>query len=264
MLLGEIVGQERALGLLQRAIETRRVPHAYLFDGPAGVGKRRAAIGLGLALNCPTAPGKGCGRCDVCHRILAGNHPDVRVIVPATQFTLMEQIQEIVRLGSTRPHEAPARVLVLDEADRMTRSGANALLKTLEEPFPNTYLVLVTTVADGLPQTILSRTQRVRFIPVRPAVMGELGARRGIDRERAETAAALAAGSVARFFELLGNQGEDGLWTVAAKLRQAAGARQMGALFDAAAEVGDKEGKETLPDALALLARFYRDAVAAA
>jgi DNA polymerase-3 subunit delta' len=264
MRLEELAGQDHAVGLLLRAVALGRVPHAYLFDGPRGVGKRSAAVGLGLALLCPDAPGKGCGRCDVCRRVLAGNHPDVRVIAPATQFVLMEQIQEIVRLGSTRPHEAPARVLVLDEADRMTRSGANALLKTLEEPYPNTYLVLVTTVPDGLPQTILSRTQRVRFIPVRPAVMVELGTKRGIERERAETAAALAAGSVGRFFELAGNTGEDSLWKIAGQLRRAAGARDMGAIFDAALEVGDKEGKESLPDVLALLARFYRDALAAA
>jgi DNA polymerase-3 subunit delta' len=264
MRLEELAGQDHAVALLLRAVALGRVPHAYLFHGPPGVGKRSAAVGLGLALICPEAPGKGCGSCDVCRRALAGNHPDVRVIVPATQFTLMEQIQEIVRLGTSRPHEAPARVIVLDEADRMTRSGANALLKTLEEPYPDTYLVLVTTVPDGLPPTVLSRTQRVRFIPVRPAVMVELAARRGLERERAETAAALSAGSVGRFFELLGNTGEDSLWKVAAELRRAAGAGPMGAIFDAALSVGDKEGKETLPDALALLARFYRDALAAA
>jgi DNA polymerase-3 subunit delta' len=264
MRLEELAGQDHAVALLLRAVALGRVPHGYLFDGPAGVGKRAAAVGLGLALICPEARGKGCGRCDECRRILGGNHPDVRVIVPATQFVLMEQIQEIVRLGSSRPHEAPARVIVLDEADRMTRSGANALLKTLEEPYPNTYLVLVTTVPDGLPQTILSRTQRVRFIPVRTATMVELGTRRGIDRERAETAAALAAGSVGRFFELAANTGDDSLWKVAAGLRRAAGARDMGAIFDAAVEVGDKEGKESLPEVLTLLARFYRDALAAA
>jgi DNA polymerase-3 subunit delta' len=264
MRLEELAGQDHAVALLLRAVAAGRVPHAYLFDGPNGVGKRAAAVGLGLALICPEAAGKGCGRCDVCHRVLDGNHPDVRVIVPTTQFIVMEQIQEIVRLGSTRPHEAPARVIVLDEADRMTRSSANGLLKTLEEPFPNTYLVLVTTVPDALPQTILSRTQRVRFIPVRPAVMVELGVRRGIERPRAETAAALAAGSVARFFELLGNEGEDPSWKVAADLRRAAGAGDIGAIFDAALSVGDKEGKETLPDSLALLGRFYRDALAAA
>jgi len=264
MRLEELAGQDHAVALLLRAVELGRVPHAYLFDGPEGVGKRSAAVGLGLALICAEAPGKGCGKCDTCRRVLAGNHPDVRVIVPATLQILKEQTDEIVRLAGSRPHEAPARVIVLDEADRLNPNSANSLLKTLEEPYPGTHLVLVTTAPDRLLPTILSRTQRVRFIPVRPAVMIPLGTRRGIDAARAETAAALAAGSVGRFFELLGQEGEDERWKVAAALRQAAGARDMGALFDAAMSVGDKEGKETLPEALVLLGRFYRDALAAA
>jgi DNA polymerase-3 subunit delta' len=264
MRLEELAGQDHAVALLLRAVELGRVPHAYLFDGPEGVGKRSAAVGLGLALICAQAPGKGCGRCDACRRILAGNHPDVRVIVPATLQILKEQTDEIVRLASSRPHEAPARVLVLDEADRLNPNSANSLLKTLEEPYPGNHLVLVTTAPDRLLPTILSRTQRVRFIPVRPGVMMELGTRRGIEAGRAETAAALAAGSVGRFFELASGEGEDGRWQTAASLRQAAASRDVGALFDAAMAVGDKEGKETLPEALVLLGRFYRDALAAA
>jgi DNA polymerase-3 subunit delta' len=264
MRLDELAGQDHAVALLLRAVELQRVPHAYLFDGPPGVGKRSAAIGLGLALICAEAPGRGCGRCDTCRRALAGNHPDVRVIVPATLQVLMEQIQEVVRLGSSRPHEAPARVIVLDEADRLNKSSANSLLKTLEEPYPGTHLVLVTTAPDKLLPTILSRTQRVRFIPVRSSVLIELGARRGIEAQRAETAAALAGGSVARFFELATSEAEDSVWQVAASLRKAAAAPDVGALFDAALAVGDKEGKEGLPEALMLLGRFYRDALVAA
>src|SRR5262245_33461618 len=77
MRLEEIAGQDHAIAVLGRALRAGRLAHAYLFDGPAGVGKRSAALGLGLALVCPAAPGVGCGRCDVCRRIQGGNHPDV-------------------------------------------------------------------------------------------------------------------------------------------------------------------------------------------
>jgi DNA polymerase-3 subunit delta' len=264
MRLGDLAGQDHAVALLLRAVEARRVPHAYLFDGPPGVGKRSAAIGLGLALACPDTPGQGCGRCDVCRRILGGNHPDVRVIVPATAQILIEQAQEIVQLAAGRPHEAPARVIVLDEADRLNPNAANCLLKTLEEPFPGTHLVLVTTAPDRLLPTIRSRTQRVRFVPVRAATLIDIATRRGTDPRRAETAAALAGGSVGRLWELLGAEGQEALWQVVVDLRRAAGARDMGSIFDAASAVGDKESKEGLPEALALLARFYRDALATA
>jgi DNA polymerase-3 subunit delta' len=264
MRLEELVGQDHAVALLLRAVEVGRVPHAYLFDGPAGVGKRSAAIGLGLALICAEAPGRGCGRCDVCHRVLGGNHPDVRVILPATQQILVDQVQELVELGSHRPHEAPARVIVLEEADRLNRNSANSLLKTLEEPYPGTHFVLVTTAPDRLLPTILSRTQRVGFVPLRGDLLIDMAVRRGVDRTKAETAAALAGGSAGRFWELLTGEGEDTLWRVVSELRRAAGAPDMGSLFDAAMAAGDKEGKESLPQAIALLGRFYRDALAQA
>jgi DNA polymerase-3 subunit delta' len=266
MRLRELAGQDHAVALLLRAVASRRVPHAYLFDGPTGVGKRSAAIGLALALACPREPGEGCGQCDVCRRILAGNHPDARVIVPATTQILIEQAKEIVVLAAGRPHEAPARVIVLDEADRLNANAANCLLKTLEEPFPGTHLVLVTAAPDRLLPTIRSRTQRVRFVPVRPAVLVEIAVARGIEQPRAETAAALAGGSVARLWELLGGDQEalGGVWERIAELRQAAGRREMGAIFDAASGQGEKEAKEALPETLTLLARFYRDALATA
>src|SRR5882757_3586066 len=179
MRLGELAGQNHAVALLLRAVASGRVSHAYLFDGPHGVGKRSAAVGLGMALACLEAPGAGCGRCDVCRRILAGNHPDVRVFAPATAQFLIEQAQELFLLAAGRPHEAPARVLVVDEADRLNPSAANCLLKTLEEPFPGTHLVLVTAAPDRLLPTIRSRTQRVRFVPVSTSVLVQIAVSRG-------------------------------------------------------------------------------------
>lgn len=228
MLLHELQGQTHATGVLTRALASGRVPHAYLFEGPPGVGKRAAAVGLALALACPTAPRVGCGICDVCQRILAGNHPDVRVIVPETTMILIEQAQQVVALAAGRPHEAPARVIIIDQADRMNLAAANCLLKTLEEPAPMNHLILVTSAPDRLLSTIRSRTQRVRFAPV-----------------------ALT-------------DGEQAPWDMLAKLRAAAADSSMGASFEAAAAFGDKESKEGLPEMLALLGRFYRDAVATA
>jgi DNA polymerase-3 subunit delta' len=264
MRLADLAGQDHAVGLLLRAVAAGRVPHAYLFDGPAGVGKRSAAVGLGLALVCPVAPGAGCGTCDVCHRVLAGNHPDVRTIVPATNQILIDQAQEIVTLASSRPHEAPARILVLEEADRLNASSANCLLKTLEEPFPGNHLCLITAAPDRLLPTIRSRTQRVRFVPLPIGSLEKVALGRGASQERAETAAALAGGSVAALDQLLAAEEAGGLWPLVAALRQAAGAKDMSAIFAVAAEVGDKEGKTELPAALALLGSFYRDALAAA
>jgi hypothetical protein len=109
-----------------------------------------------------------------------------------------------------------------------------------------------------------SRSQRVRFVGMSPAVLVELATRRGVDRGHAETAAAMAGGSAGRMFELLDSEQESNLWTVASSFRKAAAANEMGPIFDAAAAFSDKEERQDLAEALLLLARFYRDALALA
>jgi DNA polymerase-3 subunit delta' len=263
--LENLVGQDPAVTVLQRAIATSRVPHAYLFEGPAGVGKRCAAIGLAMALNCEAsaqAPDKtACGACEACRRISGGLHPDVLTFTAEGTQILMEQAQEIVSLGQRPPHEARARVIIIDDADRLNANAANCLLKTLEEPSAGTHLVLVTSAPDRLLDTIRSRTQRVRFRAVPAEALLELGARRGIDPTHARGAAIVADGCVARFLDLATNAEDQGIREAAAALRQAARARGIAPILDTAAELGDKESKARLPEALALLARLYRDAL---
>lgn len=261
MLLREIVGQDHAVALLLRAVATGRLAHACLFDGPDSVGKRSAALGLAFALCCPEQPGQGCGRCDTCHRIAAGQHPDVIAVAPATQQYVIDQARDVVAMASTRPHEAPARILILDQADRLNPASANCLLKTLEEPFPGNHLVLVTSAPDRLLPTIRSRTQRIRFVGLSSAALTEIALRRGASTAQAETAVALAAGQAARLLHGLESAAESDLWVTVAKLRKAAGGKGASPIFDAAAEFSDKESRQDLPEALALLARLYRDAL---
>jgi DNA polymerase-3 subunit delta' len=264
MRLSDLAGQDRATALLLRAVASGRLSHALLFDGPDGVGKRSAALGLALALCCPEQPNLGCGTCEVCRRILTAQHPDVRVLAPETNQFLLEQAKDVVVLASTSPHEAPARVLVIDQADCLNANAANCLLKTLEEPFPGNFIVLVTAAPARLLPTIRSRCQRIRFAALQPDALIQLATKRGTDRARAETAAAMAGGSVARMFELLGDEEKSNLWDMANSFRKAAAASNMGPIFDAAAAFSEKEARQDLAEALALLARFYRDALALA
>ncbi len=264
MLLADIAGQDHAVAMLLRAVASGRLAHACLFDGPESVGKRSAAIGLGLALCCTEAPGRGCGRCDACRRIETGQHPDVLAFAPATAHYLVEQAREIVAVAATRPHEAPARVLILDSADCLNPSSANCLLKTLEEPFAGNHLVLVTSAPDRLLPTIRSRTQRIRFVALQPPALMAIAARKGATPAQAETAAALSGGQASRLLQALESEAESSLWTIVGNLRKAAAGKGASAIFDAAAEFSDKESRQDLPEALALLARLYRDALVSA
>jgi DNA polymerase-3 subunit delta' len=272
--LASLAGQEHALTVLRRALGAGRLAHAYLFDGPPGVGKASTALGLGLALVCPASPREGCGVCDTCRRVLAGNHPDVLLFDAATLPELARASAEksavkyaarhIFPYALQPPHEAGARLLVIDNADGLSPDVQNTLLKTLEEPKAAVHIVLVTPARDRLLPTILSRTQRVRFVPVRNAVLKEIASRQEVAADRRASAAALAAGSVARLFQLLQAEGGPGPWSELEVLRNGAASTQVTPLFDAAASLGDKESKQRLPEVLALAAGFYRDVLVAA
>jgi DNA polymerase-3 subunit delta' len=188
----------------------------------------------------------------------------VVAFAPGGQQYLVEQAREIVAIAQTSPHEAPARIIILDRADTLNPASANCLLKTLEEPAPGNHLVLITSAPDRLLPTIRSRTQRVRFIALQPAALVALALRKGATQAQAEIAATVAAGQVGRLLQALEEKAELTLWDVVAKFRKAAAAKDMGSVFSAAGEFSDKESRQELPEALALLARFYRDALVTA
>ena len=234
--------------------------------GPPGVGKRGAALGVAMALNCAAAPGTGCGVCDICRRIEAGLHPDVQTFGPsgAANQIVVEDAKAVLALARTRPHEGRARVIVLDDADALNPNAGNSLLKTLEEPLGGNHLVLCTGAPDKLLPTIRSRTQRIRFRPLTTEALLSLAAARDIPPARAEIAAALADGSAARLLAALGEEEGDPAEGLAA-LRAAVTTPGASGVFDfAAAIAGDEEGKQDLPRLLALVARLYRDALALA
>ncbi|HSK82366.1 MAG TPA: hypothetical protein VK902_03030 [Rubrobacter sp.] len=154
----DVLGNETALRLLGRALETGEVSQAYLFHGPPGVGKRMVALRFGAAL---VAGGDEA----VEERALRGLHPDLTEIVPQGAFTTIGQVREIVRLAASRPFEGARRAFIL-RADTLNVQAANALLKTLEEPEGETVFVLLATSREGVLPTILSRAQILRFNPV--------------------------------------------------------------------------------------------------
>jgi DNA polymerase-3 subunit delta' len=204
-----IVGHRRLLTLLSRAVARDTLPPALLLAGPAGVGKRRAAVAIAEAVNClkpvetPELLRDSCGECPACRRIQRGVHPDVIVIEPGDMGSIkIEQVRDVIDRAEYRPFEGRRRVVVIDEADALVDAAQNALLKTLEEPPSASMFVLVSSIPDALLPTVRSRCSRLRFASLSTAELTEILQRdHGYAAQDARAVAVDAEGSVSRALE---------------------------------------------------------------
>jgi len=173
MSFAEVIGQQRPIRMLQQAIGSDRLSHAYLFAGPDSTGKRLTAKNFAKALNCEDIqngknPADCCDKCPSCKKIDSLNHVDIVWLEPETKIGSIK-IDGVRGLQSTiclKPYEAKYKVYVILESDMLTEEASNALLKTLEEPPRNSILVLTTSNANRLLDTIISRCQMVKFSPL--------------------------------------------------------------------------------------------------
>ncbi|NMC19580.1 MAG: DNA polymerase III subunit [Thermogutta sp.] len=183
-----IEGHDATVDFFRRAAAKGRLSGSYLFVGPAGIGKRTFALKLAQALLCQTRDESlmdPCGACSACVQVAAGTHPDVMLISRPDDraFIPVELLigERDNRLGSgfcrhlsLKPYSNRRRVGIIDDADYLNAEGANALLKTLEEPPPDAVLILIgTSPAKQLP-TIRSRCRQVRFSPLPTETVAEL------------------------------------------------------------------------------------------
>jgi len=168
----QIIGQGRAVSLLQQSLKAGRLAHAYLLAGPQHVGKMTLAIKLAQALNCE-AEEKPCLECTACKKIAAGSHADIQVIglslnedETETKVIKIEQIRDVLHMASLPPFEGKHKVFIIDGAELMSTDAANCLLKTLEEPEARVTFILLTTNDRLLLPTVLSRCQRLELAPL--------------------------------------------------------------------------------------------------
>lgn len=157
---------------LNRLRTENRLPHALLFSGASGIGKGELAKDFAHLILCqtPTPDHQACGSCHSCHLTKAEAHPDFRHIKPEEegQAIKIDQVRDLTDFVQQTSHQGGYRVVILEPAEAMNINAANALLKTLEEPSPETVLILVSDQRTTLPATIISRCQQYSFsLPAR-------------------------------------------------------------------------------------------------
>jgi DNA polymerase-3 subunit delta' len=228
----DLKGQEQALQLLQKALATDHISHAYLFQGPAGTGKKSTARAFAAALLT---------RSDADAQLFLkdGVHPDLMILTKPDNRTVIGKDQisrELEPWLAVKPYRASYKIAVISEAALMSLEAANALLKTLEEPPAYAVIILVADQAQLL-ETIVSRCQRVRFHPLPDDQVEWLLLEQGMEREKARQVARLAQGSPGTAFHFAAVQNFEEIWNQAGEAIKSFSRGEYAAVFETAKEM---------------------------
>lgn len=215
MKFSEIYGHEKVKSILKRAVETKNVGHAYIFEGIKGVGRYSAALSFAEALLCPNVKdGEPCGVCGICRMCEAKSHPDVRVITnqlydssKKSDKLLTDTIRSMKREIYQMPAVGDRKIYIIPNADTMNIPAQNSLLKILEEPPLYCIIILIAQNSNAFLDTVLSRAVRIRFSPLDEALVADYLIKNGIlSGDKAYTAASMSGGSIGEAMKIAENE----------------------------------------------------------
>lgn len=272
-----ILDQQRPIRVLKSYLRKGTLPHALLFTGIEGVGKKTTALALAMACNCmhikdadglaegnnttaalaESSESDPCLQCRVCKKIASANHPDIIQVEPSGRLIRIDQIRRLCHVLSMKPYEAKQRVVILSDAQLMTPEAGNALLKVLEEPPNRTTLVLTAIQKSDLLPTVSSRCQHILFNPISMESLESLLVdKQGLGRTDARIVAAMATGSISKAMTMAQTN-----WIVRRNwlLRELAAlaSRSTGSLLAFAEKLS--KNKELIEDSLEIMKSWFRD-----
>ncbi len=264
----DILGHDKEITILKKALLNNKVAHSFLFVGPEGVGKRFAAVSLAKSLNCSAAADDFCGICQNCKDIENVSYSDVFMLEPRepeskggdvnheTGIIKIDAVRDAQQRLYYRAIRGGKKICIVDGAEKMNKEAQNAFLKTLEEPPPDSVIILVVSDGATLLPTIVSRCQRVNFRPLpRNIMVGVIKERLVVNDETAALLSSLSGGSVGK---ALG-------WDIESMLEQRRkiveilmrlSLTDMEGLFNAAEEIS--KGERPV-ESLEFLKMWYRD-----
>jgi DNA polymerase-3 subunit delta' len=277
-MFGKLLGNTNIKIILRRMLEKGRVPHSLLFVGEEGVGKRRFALELAKSFVCQNPQDfEACDACVSCRRagkfsfpksddrdafkeVIFSEFPDIGQIAAYSKNILVDAVRDLEKEANYRPYEAKARFFIVDDADKMNDAASNALLKTLEEPAPTTYLFLITSRPDALLQTILSRCQTMRFAPIPASDIENYLLETGkYAEDDAELLARLSNGSVGRALEMNLEKFRERREMMIKVLQSLLAQENRGVLLKSAEEMNDAKNKDEYEQFLDVLQTLIHD-----
>lgn len=198
-----LIGHAATVDYLKKIIAEEKFPHAVIFAGIEGIGKRLAAELCAAALLCENPhDGEPCGTCESCHLVAARSHPDFYVVEAEETKTARNikigQIRDMQAEASLRPINSARRVVIIDGAELMNKAAANCLLKTIEEPPSQTIFILLTANRSNLLMTIRSRCMTINFDKLAATAIRDELILRGVENSEAQRLSVIAGGSFGR------------------------------------------------------------------
>lgn len=253
-----VLEQKFAKQILSENVRAARIGHAYLFMGPAGVGKRITALRFAAAVLCRY---QGCGQCLDCQRVLDLQHPDVRLLQVEERTLKVSHIRQLGQDIIIGPHSGAFKFFVINEADKMTAAAQNALLKVLEEPPEYACLILVVDDISQILPTVQSRCVPVRFGPLSPDVVERELIHRGVTADLARAASLLSHGSLGQALQLAQETDLAAVERTAAEIISAVVEGDQYHLLQLARALSEQ--RQSVPQVLDYLELVLRDAIIA-
>ncbi len=258
----DMLGHKQEIAHLERAIETGKVSHAYIFTGEKGTGKKRLADAFAMTLQCTAEGERPCGVCHSCHQAASGSHPDiiyVRHEKPASIGVddVRAQLSGDIQI---RPYSGRYKIYIVPDAEKMTVQAQNALLKTIEEPPEYAVILLLAENDQVFLETIRSRCVVMHLKPVpddlvRAYLMEQLQ----IPDYQADICVAFAQGNIGKAVRLASSEDFAAIKSSAMMLIRNAGKMEISELIDYVRQI--QEYKVSIQDYLDILALWYRDMV---
>jgi len=260
-----MIGNERIAGRVKSAVGSGRVSHAYIFDGPSGIGKTTAANFFAKSLQCPRPDMSSraiyCGTCPSCRSFDGGNHPDVFYPVPTkTKFLGVDDVREqVVAAARVKPYAYPYKIYILENADATSAAAQNALLKILEDPPEYCVFMLLANSSAAFLPTVISRCVLMRLVPLPEETLRLELEKRGTPD--ADIYAAHAQGLLGRALKLAGSENFRVMRDEMTGLADGIERMELDRVFAQFSTL--EKYKSQIQDALEILLLYYRDRLTA-